>query len=216
MNSFLQSNKIKVFPCSNRNPEKDSTSRLMTEYNISSLINRFVDQKSFVVYSEEAKGTDFHFGLDFNINGYYFRIDDFRDVIGETDWTKQVYTNNTTYLYAGIKIVKGAIFTELASTKSITKIFTETKSSAIDQSVIGSIDDGSFYGITFQLKNNMEEPGSWNTPQNSGITNILPLLKIVVNSNKVVTSVSIPEESYVKFKTDNIYRSVLIDDGRLN
>nr|DAD82731.1 MAG TPA: hypothetical protein [Siphoviridae sp. ctrpg19] len=31
-----------------------------------------------------------------------------------------------------------------------------------------------------------------------------------------MTSVSIPEESFVKFKTGNSYRSVLIDDGRLS
>lgn len=43
MIKFLESSAIKVFPCSNRDPESDTTSRLMTEYNISSLINRFVD-----------------------------------------------------------------------------------------------------------------------------------------------------------------------------
>lgn len=224
MIKFLESNAIKVFPCSNRDPESDTTSRLMTEYNISSLINRFVDQKSFVVNanipSEIANARQFEFSLDFNIYGYYFRIEEVKNLVTASDFTEA----GTFYLYAGINVSSGKnTFYELLPIDNSANIIHTTKSGDSEiQQYVGYIDkktkDDSteqFLGVQFYTSASLKAPDKWNTAFDN-YTNILPLLKIVVDSNKVVTSISIPEESLVKFKTNDSYRSVTIDDGRLS
>ena len=72
------SNNIRVYPCSNRNPEKDYMARLTTEYNLVSIINRIVDMKSFCVSTfQDCSLTDISSINEFmfNINGYLFTIE---------------------------------------------------------------------------------------------------------------------------------------------
>ena len=72
--TFVKSENIRVFPCGGRNVTKDANARLTTEYNLVSIINRLVDQGSFVItptYSYSANNTN---EFVFNIGGYLFTL----------------------------------------------------------------------------------------------------------------------------------------------
>ena len=73
----VYSDNIRVYPCSNRNPESDYMARLTTEYNLVSIINRLVDMKSFCVstfYSHSLDSISYISEFMFNINGYLFNL----------------------------------------------------------------------------------------------------------------------------------------------
>lgn len=67
----IASNKIKIFPSARRNFSGDRFSRLMSESTLVSLINKLVDKDGFVITSEFSSNSP----LEFNIHGYYFRIE---------------------------------------------------------------------------------------------------------------------------------------------
>lgn len=72
--TFVKSENIRVFPCGGRNVTKDANARLTTEYNLVSIINRLVDQGSFVItptYSYSANNAN---EFVFNIGGYLFTL----------------------------------------------------------------------------------------------------------------------------------------------
>ena len=72
----LNKNNIHVFPVTNKPSEKQS--RLTTEYNITNIVNRLLDNKSFVITSEVTSGES---ALEFNIQGYYVKVDKISDLI---------------------------------------------------------------------------------------------------------------------------------------
>ena len=74
--NYLNSNQLKVFPVTNKPSEPQS--RLTTEYNITNLINRLIDKKSFVITDNTALGTD---PLEFTLNGYYISINSNSDIL---------------------------------------------------------------------------------------------------------------------------------------
>lgn len=75
MEFYLNKNNIHVFPVTNKPSEKQS--RLTTEYNITNIVNRLLDNKSFVITSEVTSGES---ALEFNIQGYYVKVDKISDL----------------------------------------------------------------------------------------------------------------------------------------
>jgi hypothetical protein len=51
MPNLVGSDKIKVFPCGNRDPKYNRDSKYTTEHNLISMVNRLVDRDSFVITS---------------------------------------------------------------------------------------------------------------------------------------------------------------------
>ena len=79
--SYANSGDIAVFPVSNRGPGYNVESRLMTELNITNIVNKLVDMDGFVITDDAQlekstinNGSNVSF--EFNINGYYFKIKD--------------------------------------------------------------------------------------------------------------------------------------------
>lgn len=75
---YIDSANIKVFPTTQRQTQ-DASARMMTEYNLTSIINRLVDKKCFVI-SSDTLDSDGYFVIDnsrfeFNLFGYYFSIE---------------------------------------------------------------------------------------------------------------------------------------------
>lgn len=68
--AFINKNNIHVFPVTNKPSEKQS--RLTTEYNITNIVNRLLDTKSFVITSGSVTDES---ALEFNIQGYYVKVD---------------------------------------------------------------------------------------------------------------------------------------------
>ena len=73
--AFLNKNNIHVFPVTNKPSEKQS--RLTTEYNITNIVNRLLDTKSFIITSGAVTAES---ALEFNIQGYYVKVDMIRDL----------------------------------------------------------------------------------------------------------------------------------------
>lgn len=76
MSAYLDSNKIKVFPCGGRNINYDPLARLTTEQNLISIINRLVDMDSFIV-TTHASNQEMDNSTEeyiFNIDGYLFTV----------------------------------------------------------------------------------------------------------------------------------------------
>lgn len=69
----IQSDSIKVFPCANRTGENVTYSRLTTEANIVSLINKLISRDGFVISDSFDVSSDTGI-FEFNIHGYYFQV----------------------------------------------------------------------------------------------------------------------------------------------
>ena len=71
----ILSNNIRVFPTTQRE-NVDPSAKFTTEYNLTSLLNKLLDRKAFVITSDDYfkcinKIVD---SLEFNIMGYFFSI----------------------------------------------------------------------------------------------------------------------------------------------
>lgn len=73
--AFIDKNNIHIFPVTNKPSEKQS--RLTTEYNITNIVNRLLDTKSFVITSGAVTAES---ALEFNIQGYYVKVDMISDL----------------------------------------------------------------------------------------------------------------------------------------
>ena len=101
MGQYLSdSNNILVFPTTKREVN-DRKARLLTEQNLVDIVNRLLDVDSFVI----TKDFDINGSFEFNIHGYFFKIDDIGDIIrlivdGETSGGSTI--NSGDCIYASI------------------------------------------------------------------------------------------------------------------
>lgn len=91
----LESGKIKIFPTPNRGTDYQPQARLVTEFNLTNIVNRLVDKESFVISYKNNK-------ITFNIYGYWVEAD-FTD-------NPSLLTGN---LYARIQVLDTNNFAEL-------------------------------------------------------------------------------------------------------
>lgn len=95
---YFKSNNIKIFPCQRRNNNYDRAALLNTEFNLTNMINRLTDVKSFIINGLTlAKNNNSEtFTLaegKCNIGGYYFELsDDVSDIdlIGTSNGDKLI------------------------------------------------------------------------------------------------------------------------------
>lgn len=97
-NTFLNSANIKIFPTPNRGTNYQPQARLVTEFNLTNIVNRLVDKESFVISYKNNE-------IIFNIYGYWIKA----------DLTNLSITNE---LYARIRVpeLEGSTFIELEGT----------------------------------------------------------------------------------------------------
>lgn len=224
---FINSGKIDVFPCGGRNSDYDATSKLTTEYNLVSIINRLVDQGSFVVSNSLPATGDFLF----NIGGYLFSTSDLTfgglmPTITEQNRDDYIgcyivaYINPTNYNTTYMQL------SPLNAT-STTDFITATYGGILDT------EDG-FTGIKFVLipQSNIPTDGSvLKVDDGKGNTYTFGYTRENATTNGIIhvtktqlpllqfdgSSWVIPPDSKIKFRTaaDGKYRSVAIDDGEL-
>jgi hypothetical protein len=106
--AYVGSDDIMVFPTTRRDATHRS-SRLISEQSLVSIINQLVNTDAFVISSAYADGDD----LEFNIHGYYFKIND------HGLETLKSALNNPNAIWATIELVttapssQGDVFVEL-------------------------------------------------------------------------------------------------------
>lgn len=86
------SGKIKVFPASRRVGSADPFSRLMSESTITSIVNRLISSDGFVITHYESN-YEISGLFEFNIFGYYIRVDDIEDVLDAFDDYTSIYAS---------------------------------------------------------------------------------------------------------------------------
>ena len=198
--AYLTSDSINVFPCGNR--KKYAKDRWLTEYNIVSVINRLVDKESFVVSTTLVDSET----LVFNIKGYLFTatVESLRAVI------KTLNTSNESSgtLTATIKIdADTTILQRVGNMITSTSPFTDEQTQEFED-LDSDNANSEFYGLDFSLSH----PETTDTS-----IHLLDILEFKYDSDtKAVTELSIPEDSKIKFETNqNGHRAVRIDDGEL-
>ena len=106
--SYLASNKIQVFPSTKRGSYHPSA-RLMSEASLVNIVNKLIDTDGFVVTPDEDVITTNSSGtitgqvtnkvFEFNIKGYYFKINTLNDLISSFSSDSNIYATvhlNTT------------------------------------------------------------------------------------------------------------------------
>lgn len=86
--AYAQSDKIKVFPTSNRGVDSlqkqiDPEARLNTEGNLTGILKHITDEDSFILNATKENGTIT--SIEFIINGYYFNLTDTNVLSGKTN-----------------------------------------------------------------------------------------------------------------------------------
>lgn len=71
--NYIVSDSISVFPSARRGTTK-SESRLVTESALVSIVNKLIDRDGFVITDDIPTG-DVQHNFEFNIYGYYFKVD---------------------------------------------------------------------------------------------------------------------------------------------
>lgn len=127
----LDSNKVKIFPTPNRGVGYQPQARLVTEFNLTNIVNRLVDKDSFVIsYDNTPNAVENK--ITFNIHGYWIEAN-----------LKDSGLSITGNLYAGITTKDNSVTsTTEAGVESTTK-FTE---------LVGTDDDsGKYTGVIFDI-----------------------------------------------------------------
>ena len=93
MSNFASGN-VQVFPAVNRSGEYVRDSRIISEKLLTGLVNKLVDKDKFVIdYSGENDGY-----IEFNIDGYYFRVEKINSELSGTNlYAKLNFNNNSLY-----------------------------------------------------------------------------------------------------------------------
>lgn len=107
--SYLGTDKIIVFP-SARRVNKQASARLMSESSFVNIINKLIETDGFVITPEidEAPGYLSEESFEFNIHGYYFKVEHAQDIINLFD-----SNTNVNSIYANIYLDKNGNFYEL-------------------------------------------------------------------------------------------------------
>lgn len=96
--SYFISNAVKMYPSSLRDDTVDRNAKLNSEQNITSITNRFTNNKSFIITAPSITATESKVTIgagEFNLNGYYFKT---------TSNIAVDITNTTDKIYFYIKV----------------------------------------------------------------------------------------------------------------
>ena len=127
----LNSSNIQVFPTTKRSGI-DKRSKLLSEANLTNIVNMLLDKKAFVITNINSIEIQDNSNniilesdsiLEFNILGYYFKIDSIQALLDKifdsyTDLVNSV-TNNKVSIYANIDTVQIGDYEELYGTDNL-------------------------------------------------------------------------------------------------
>ena len=231
----LTSASVKIFPTTLR-AKTDPSSRMMTEYNLTSIVNRLTDRKSFVISSND-ENYNFDLGrFEFNINGYYIAVSSVVDILKAInpdpdfdEYQKDTSDSTANYFW------KSAEGKKNATQYIVAKITIQTDSTGGIKDISwnqlqgddkANDDDGSitYSGLSFELSDEyIDITQITSDDQGNGIIgktyplSILELFPSTFEEGQNFThKVRIPENSQLKFISTPCNNSITIDEGELN
>lgn len=198
--AYLSSNNITVFPCSNRGKGYNLGARLTSEYNLTNIVNQLLNVEAFVISPSYGTPVSTETSISFNILGYYFNVASINDILdlfsGESpeDIYACIRVNTFTTTKNG----------ETLDLQELTTLDSTTASDAnmnVDLDTVDESGSSVFMGVQFTKT----DPGI-----SDDVTSYLHIL------HYDGSTWNIPEDSYIKFTSNNSTRAVTIDDGELS
>lgn len=199
MADFSYNNKIRIFPSSNRDVSTDRYGdNFVTEYNLSSLINKLLvpeiggasTSTGFVIStSTGGKASNYNASAEFNIRGYFIRVDSWNDIINNTKALNDAQTF--------VKFQKQGSLTEGDTITATIEIVEKEGSNPLQEA---------YYRLEGQ--DNISTNSIQAASNNTSTSYVLPLLKYK-GSNEDGEWIINPD---AKLKFSNIN----IDDGRIS
>ena len=128
----LNSNNIQVFPTTKRSGT-DKRSKLLSEANLTNIVNMLLDKKAFIITdvgSREIQNNSDEIiiesdaELEFNILGYYFKVDNTKAILDKlfdsyTDLVNNLSNDRYLPIYANISTVQVGDYVELYGTDDL-------------------------------------------------------------------------------------------------
>lgn len=198
--AYLSSNTITVFPCSNRGHGHNLGARLTSEYNLTNIVNQLLNVEAFVISPSYGTSVSTETSISFNILGYYFNVASISDILdlfpGESP--EDIYACIRVNMFTTTKSGETLNLQELTTLDSTTASDTNMN---VDLDTVDESGSSVFMGVQFTTTN----PST-----NDDVTSYLHIL------HYDGSTWNIPEDSYIKFTSNNSTRAVTIDDGKLS
>lgn len=225
-NISIKSNNIRVFPTTQRE-NTDPSAKFTTEYNLTSLLNKLLDRKAFVITPDSALSVKTINNnqcieiLEFNIMGYFFNIID----LDLTSIIQNSENPNLTsgYINALIKVsrqdyTEGTVFRNWWQLQG-TDDDTQTAQQVYNGISFEATDTSTFIPMV-EYKSGIDLGISEPLSQLSGEAGDIVIYKFTIlqySKANSILSVQIPADSRIKFQTnkDGTQHSLAIDDGEL-
>lgn len=225
---YINSRDVKVYPTAFRNDAIDRNSRINSEYNITSLINRLTGRDSFVISGlEKIVNNEIESG-ELNILGYYFNI------------TSKISINDITASPKNNDIIRFKIHIKPNTITTGTDItFNELAGSDTYQGIDESkLDKSKYEGLAIDLINSSEYNATQPSINNDtdGTYGYLPIFKYdgstwnfietskltynssqicIVNQNLSDNGLSNTSDTFNKSLEDWLEENFIIDDGEI-
>lgn len=199
----IQSDKIKIFPGTHRSDAIDRAARLTTEKNLTNIINRLTDIKSFIISAGaldvSIDGTELTISGSYNVGGYYIELKECLINVGANThvWLKLTLDDTASdYSYA-----------KVADTVNNSTSYIEGIELVADTSAAHTTTSDTLYLCIAQKVDD-----TWEVPKNED-------LKFDINHIKIsgdITGLSkTSESSYSNNLYDFLVNDFVIDDGEL-
>lgn len=211
----ITSSDIRVFPTTQRE-NTDPSAKFTTEYNLTSLLNKLLDRKAFVITAQEYLKINNGIleTLEFNIMGYFFTLQNL-------DINSLLEENKDGYINATIRILEQDYMSDQnSSNASKFNNWWQLKGSDLNDKYDGiyfeSVQSPTYIPMAEYISGSdlgISEPQSLLTAENG---NLVSYTFTILQYNKS-GDVWIPADSRIKFQTnkDGTQHSLAIDDGEL-
>lgn len=225
METRLDSNKIKVFPSAMRSDTIDRNSKLLSEKNVVSIVNRLTSRPSFIIEgltldTVQSSGLDLVFSAgSCNIGGYLFNIDEF----------SVTADSNSGYIVLQLQVKKTSNYSEVYVSSDLDpnqNLDSSTKFNGIlikQVQTFTEMDEQTITDyklITYQLPIAFYDSGNttWKTYNTSFITNLQEVVINDINKTKINVDSIFIEPTPNTFETLENYLKydLVIDDGDLD
>ena len=189
----LNSANVIVYPSVNR--DQDPGAQYTTEYNLTSIINKLLDRKAFVISHNIAANK---LDIEFNIFGYYFYVKNF-------DLSDDTASEDGPYLNASINVTYDEYPTSAEFTNYQTLVGTDS----------GKDSNSTYDGISLDWSADDRTSLSSKNSLVDGKAKITYTFTILEYKNG---GYQVPEDCKLRFETkkDNTSRALKIDDGELD
>lgn len=159
---YIASNNIRIFPSSERTGDKAGTNWL-TEYNLSSIVNKLLGTKGFVITpDDDSPISEGKAIVEFNIGGYYVSttLEDIKTAIDSTNDNYEGGCGIVKFTKSGKSVTATILLDKEGSDESYWSLSgsdkaAQTEGDAIDLIILETADNGTSYTVPITSRINL-------------------------------------------------------------